>query len=260
MIARFDHVYIDVDSIGFGEDFFDAIDKALYSCNILLAVIGKGWLNASDDYGRRIDNPDDFVRYEIATALENKAVVIPVLVDGARMPRSSDLPEDIALLVRKNAISIRHESFHADVEKLIKAVKSILDKEEARIEAEIRKAAEAEARKKEEARIERQKIKAAEAESRKEKDTTNQSHAHSKREANKSRRQKVRTEGHSAIELRMHENAASNQSGINTQKTIDKKKGLEDAKEKKLEIPIVLQLLIALFIGFVLFNMLMAIS
>jgi hypothetical protein len=69
---------------------------------VLIAVIGQRWLNSSDEEGgRRIDHPEDSVRLEIATALKRNIRVIPVLVDGALMPRSSDLPDDLKLLVRR---------------------------------------------------------------------------------------------------------------------------------------------------------------
>ena len=66
---------------------------------MLIAVIGKGWLISCDQEGqRRLDNPEDFVRIEIATALKRDIRVIPVLVDGASMPRSRDLPDDLKAL------------------------------------------------------------------------------------------------------------------------------------------------------------------
>ena len=123
--SEFENVYVDVDSIGFGEDFFVAIEEALGLSDVLLAVIGMNWLDASDARGRRIDNPDDLVRHEIRTALAKGIRVIPILVNGASMPRSSDLPKDIDSLARRNAFVIRHESFHADTDRLIKAIGSV---------------------------------------------------------------------------------------------------------------------------------------
>ncbi len=131
LINHFDHVYMDVDSIGLGVDFFEKIDEALRKSGIFLAVVGRFWLDASDEYGRRIDNPDDLVRHEISTALHSGLRVIPLLVDGARLPRSTDLPEDLAPLVRRNAFEIRHESFHADTERLIKAIEEIIEEDAA---------------------------------------------------------------------------------------------------------------------------------
>ena len=150
---------MDVDSIRAGADFFEAIDHTLKSCNVLLAIIGRRWLEASDEYGRRLDNPDDLVRHEISTALNNGILVIPILVGGSVMPRSSDLPDELIPLGRRNAIGIRHESFHKDTERLIEAIQSIIDEDNRRklkaeaeakqnaVEEERRKQAEEETRK-----------------------------------------------------------------------------------------------------------------
>jgi hypothetical protein len=95
-------IFMDVDNLDPGVDFFEAIEASVGSCDVLIAVIGKRWLISSDEEGRRrLDNPDDLVRLEIAAALKRNIRVIPVLVDGALMPRSSDLPDDLKLLVRR---------------------------------------------------------------------------------------------------------------------------------------------------------------
>ncbi len=78
---------MDVDSIEPGLDFGEVIDKAVGSCDVLLAVIGNDWLGAVDDYDRRrLDDPDDLIVLEIATALTRNIRVIPVLIDGAAPP------------------------------------------------------------------------------------------------------------------------------------------------------------------------------
>ena len=86
LVARFGagNVFIDVDTIEPGLDFTDAIADAVGACDVLLALIGSHWLDAADDRGRRrLDDPDDLVVVEIATALQRQIRVIPVLVDGA---------------------------------------------------------------------------------------------------------------------------------------------------------------------------------
>jgi hypothetical protein len=88
-------IFIDVDNLDPGVDFVDTIEQSVGSCDVLIAVIGNRWLISSEaDGGRRLDNPDDFVRLEIATALKRNIRVIPVLVDGASMPPPRDLPDD----------------------------------------------------------------------------------------------------------------------------------------------------------------------
>jgi TIR domain len=113
------HIFIDVD-LEPGIDFVEEIERSVGSCEVLIAVIGKRWLRSSVGKGkRRLENPEDFVRVEIATALKRNIRVIPVLVDGASMPRSSDLPDDLKLLARRNAIEVSHNRFNADLERLL---------------------------------------------------------------------------------------------------------------------------------------------
>jgi hypothetical protein len=81
-----EHVFMDVDKIEPGLSFRQEIDQALVQCDALLAVIGPRWLARGKLGRRRLDDPDDLGRVEIATALERDIVVIPVLVDHARMP------------------------------------------------------------------------------------------------------------------------------------------------------------------------------
>jgi hypothetical protein len=93
-----DLVFIDIDSIRAGENFADVIDKGIAAYSVVVVLIGKGWLKSVDDQGdRRLDDPHDFVRLEIASALAQTIPVIPVLVAGAKMPRSDDLPKPLKL-------------------------------------------------------------------------------------------------------------------------------------------------------------------
>ncbi len=123
-------IFMDVDSVDLGDDFVKAIERTVGSCDVLIAVIGKGWLNSSDQEGqRRLDNPEDFVRIEIATALKRDIRVIPVLVDGVSMPRSRDLPDDLKALVHRNALQLSHDHFRTDSERLASAVERRTDSE-----------------------------------------------------------------------------------------------------------------------------------
>ncbi len=91
---------------------------------MLLAVIGPNWLSAgagSPD-GRRLDNPRDFVRLEIASALKRGILVAPILLDGVAMPREDQLPADLKPLARRNAVEIRRASFDADTERMIRGL------------------------------------------------------------------------------------------------------------------------------------------
>jgi hypothetical protein len=87
-----DKVFMDVTGVEPGRDFRKVIDQNVASCGVLLAIIGKGWIDAKDDGGRRrLDDPLDFVRLETASALKRDIPVIPVLVHGGLMPRAEQL-------------------------------------------------------------------------------------------------------------------------------------------------------------------------
>ncbi len=119
-------VFIDVADIDLGVDFTQAINDTLQKCKVLVAIIGEHWLSASNDQGRRIDDPDDYVRLEIATALKRNIRVIPVLVENASMPLASDLPEEIKALAHRNAIQLSHANFEDGAKRLTDTLKSVL--------------------------------------------------------------------------------------------------------------------------------------
>jgi hypothetical protein len=114
-----DALFRDVESIRLGRNFKDEIDDAVGKCSVLLAVIGPDWLNAqSADGSRRLEDPNDFVRIEITTALSHDIPVIPVLLDGTPMPRVDQLPDDLKKLSLCNALKVNNDSFHRDLEPL----------------------------------------------------------------------------------------------------------------------------------------------
>jgi hypothetical protein len=118
-----DQVFKDVDSIQLGDDFVEVITRAVGSCDVLLALIGDEWLTITDEHGRRrLDNRDDFVRLEIEAALTRKVRVIPILVDGARMPRGDELPDSLAKLVHRQALELSPARFDFDTSRLLKVL------------------------------------------------------------------------------------------------------------------------------------------
>jgi TPR repeat protein len=122
-----ENVFLDVDNIDPGVDWFDALNERVAACDALVAVIGRNWVAADKDNRRRIDDPDDFVRIEIEAALKRGVRVIPVLVDGALMPKTSDLPESLRGLARRQNIEVSHSRFETDVERLTRVLASILE-------------------------------------------------------------------------------------------------------------------------------------
>jgi len=120
-------VFIDIDTIRPGEDFREVIQRTCTSCEVLLAVIGKNWMKSRDKKGKsRLHNENDLVRMEIASALEKRLHVIPVLVGGAEMPEPSTLPQDLQSLAFRNAWEISDKRFRQDAQGLADAIKEIV--------------------------------------------------------------------------------------------------------------------------------------
>lgn len=132
-----ERLFMDVDNIPPGEDFVRVLEGQVAACDVLLALIGRGWLTATDDAGeRRIANPDDFVRIEIASGLAQGKRVIPVLVNDAKMPKASELPQDLVPLARRQAVRIVHDRFRDDAERLARTLEKALADAEARRKAD----------------------------------------------------------------------------------------------------------------------------
>jgi TIR domain len=120
-----ENLFMDVDAIAPGVDFIAEIERSVSSCNVLLAIIGRNWVTAKDAQGkRRLDDPADFVRQEIATALKSGVRVIPVLVDGAALPTLADLPDDLQALLRRNSVVLSHQHFTAETRALARTLAS----------------------------------------------------------------------------------------------------------------------------------------
>jgi len=119
---------MDVAAIEPGRDFRKAIDQSVATCSVLLAVIGLEWVELKDAEGRRrLDDVNDFVRIELASALRRDIPVIPVLVRGAKMPRPEQLPHDLKELAFRNAVELTHSRWKTDLQVLIEAVRPYLE-------------------------------------------------------------------------------------------------------------------------------------
>jgi hypothetical protein len=122
-----DIIFMDVDGIPLGVDFVERLTKEVASCDVLLAMIGPRWINVRDRRKkRRLDNPRDFVRVEIATALQREIPVIPILLEGTEMPGDDLLPADLKPLAVRNGLSVDHSSFHADLARLVRELKQLV--------------------------------------------------------------------------------------------------------------------------------------
>jgi hypothetical protein len=124
-------LFLDVDNIPPGSDFSEYYRKWLTNkAAVVLVVMGRDWAIIRDENDPdglpRIRKEGDHVRIEVATALGlNDLSVLPVLVDGANMPASDDLPQEIIRLTGVNALPVRHDpDFGRDMDTLIKAIRS----------------------------------------------------------------------------------------------------------------------------------------
>lgn len=113
-------VFVDVDNLHPGVDFEDVIQRTLLRSTVVLVVIGPRWLD------QRLKSESDYVRREIIAALKGKKRLIPVLVGDARMPAREKLPPELATLAGKNAVTLRHPTWKADVARLLASLERVL--------------------------------------------------------------------------------------------------------------------------------------
>jgi hypothetical protein len=118
-------VFMDVAGIRPGVDFVQAIEQNVADCGVLLAIIGPTWASIANASGqRRLDDPNDFVVLEIASALKREVPVIPVLVHAAKMPSQDQLPESLKSFSHRNSVELSHARWPSDVQLLIEALNS----------------------------------------------------------------------------------------------------------------------------------------
>jgi pterin-4a-carbinolamine dehydratase len=121
-------VFMDTSSIEAGEEWESKIGSALDAAKAVLVVLGLEWVRVSDEWGeRRIDQEEDWVRKEIAEALTKNKLVIPVLVNGGRIPPADKLPPSISALAKRQAIAIRTEYWNHDMNLLLKRLESLAE-------------------------------------------------------------------------------------------------------------------------------------
>jgi hypothetical protein len=122
-----DFVFMDVQGgIARGQDFAQAINEALNTCDVVLVIIGNHWATSTGPDGNlRLHDPNDWVRVETAAALRRNVLVIPVLIDGAHLPDPSSLPEELRPLCRRNVCELSDSRWSYDVGELVKDIEKI---------------------------------------------------------------------------------------------------------------------------------------
>lgn len=125
LVGRFGarNVFQDVTAIAPGADFDREITAAIDRCDVALVTIGIDWATITGPSGRRLDDPDDYVCREVGAALASGVPVVPVLVGGASMPSPDELPESLQPLVLRQAVTIRDDTWHQDVDALIRRLR-----------------------------------------------------------------------------------------------------------------------------------------
>jgi tetratricopeptide (TPR) repeat protein len=128
-------LFMDIDHIPPGVDFVTHLNNQVAACDVFLAIIGPNWLNVTNEKGeRRLDTADDFVAIEIAAALARNIRVIPVLVEGARMPKLGELPKSLKPLARRQAIDLGQAQFGRDAEALIEKISEALGEKPVKVD------------------------------------------------------------------------------------------------------------------------------
>jgi hypothetical protein len=115
-----DQLFMDIENLEFGSDFGASIEKSLSDCEVFLAVIGPHWAGERTGGPSRINDEDDWVRTEVATALRRNIRVVPVLMDGGALPKAEDLPADLQPLLRRQAIEISNKRWRYDTDQLVR--------------------------------------------------------------------------------------------------------------------------------------------
>ena len=121
-------VFMDFDSIPYGVDFREHIKQTLQRAKVVVAIIGPEWIGGKDPVNRRIDDPTDFVRLEVASALENGIPIIPVLVNNTPMPEAKSLPAELEGLAFRNGLALDTGiDFHHHADRLIAGIHRVID-------------------------------------------------------------------------------------------------------------------------------------
>ena len=122
-------IFMDIDAIPLGVDFRNHIAEEVRQCDLVFAIIGPRWVGRSENGRHRINEPDDFVRNELEAALQYNKPIIPILVDGAEMPRRDTLPDSLQPLLERHAVRLDSGvDFHRGMDHLLKAMESLLDR------------------------------------------------------------------------------------------------------------------------------------
>src|ERR1043166_864167 len=124
-------VFMDFDSIPYGVDFREHIKQTLQRAKAVISIISPEWTGGKELPNRRIDDPTDFVRLEVASALESGIPIIPVLVNNTAMPEAKNLPPELEGLAFRNGLALDSGiDFHHHADRLIAGIHRVIDPKE----------------------------------------------------------------------------------------------------------------------------------
>ena len=121
------NVFLDIDRMRAGQKFPKVLEERLSVSKVMLVIIGPAWLTVTNDAGqRRLDDPEDWVRLEIGSALARGIAIIPVLVSGASLPKRADLPDDLKPLVEHHVATVTTNGFRNEMAGLARDIRELL--------------------------------------------------------------------------------------------------------------------------------------
>jgi len=122
-----DSIYLDVDKNRGGTNFVNTLTSAVQNCSVLVVVIDPRWVGGTDGTPRRLDDPDDWVRFELETAIERGIPIVPILIRGAIVPRKEELPVSLRPIVDFQAQTVgAGRAFDRDMELLQQDIEELL--------------------------------------------------------------------------------------------------------------------------------------
>jgi hypothetical protein len=129
LAARYktESVFRDINKMPLGKNFYDHIKEELAGCDVVLVVVGPQWLAIDAQGHSRIQQSDDPVRLEVEAALQSGATVIPVMVEDAAIPKSTDLPESLKIFPALAGTRINVEDFDTHIVRLMQSIDGILE-------------------------------------------------------------------------------------------------------------------------------------
>jgi hypothetical protein len=120
-------VFLDVSGLDGGDHWLHTLEKRVDASKAMVALIGNGWADVQDEKGnRRLENQNDFVRFELARAFSRSIPVLPVLIDGATMPDVGHLPQNLLPLQFTQAMLLRKVTLDDDAERIARRLKALI--------------------------------------------------------------------------------------------------------------------------------------